>query len=83
MRTNIEIDEALMRRAMELSGNSTKKAVVDEALRLAVQLKRQEGIRKLFGKVRWEGSLDEMREGRFLDWESGKGKPEEQDEPAA
>ena len=55
---------------MELSGKATKKAVVEEALRLAVQLKKQEGIRKLFGKVRWEGDLDEMRAEPFprLGW---------------
>jgi Arc/MetJ family transcription regulator len=58
-----------MRRAMEVSGKTTKKAVVEDALRLVVQLKRQEEIRSLFGKVRWEGDLNEMREGRFLDWD--------------
>jgi Arc/MetJ family transcription regulator len=70
MRTNIEIDDTLMRRAMTLTGKSTKKAVVEEALRLVVQLKRQEGIRQLCGKVKWEGNLDEMRQGRFLNWQA-------------
>jgi Arc/MetJ family transcription regulator len=69
MRTNIEIDDKLMGRAMALSGKSTKKSVVDEALRLAVQLKRQAGIRELWGKVKWEGNLDEMRQGRFMNWQ--------------
>jgi Arc/MetJ family transcription regulator len=69
MRTNIEIDDKLMSRAMALSGKPTKKAVVEEALRLAVQLKHQEGVKQLFGKVRWEGNLDEMRESRFPDWD--------------
>jgi hypothetical protein len=54
---------------MEASGESTKKSVVEEALRLAVQLKRQEGIRELFGNVEWVGDLDAMREGRFVNWE--------------
>jgi Arc/MetJ family transcription regulator len=71
MRTNVEIDEKLIRRAMALSGKPTKKAVVDEALRLVVQLKRQEEIGKLFGKVQWEGDLDEMRVSRFPDWDEG------------
>jgi Arc/MetJ family transcription regulator len=69
MRTNIEINDKLMGRAMALSGKSTKKSVVGEALRLAVQLKRQEGIRKIFGIGGWEGNLDEMRESRFPDWD--------------
>ena len=69
MRTNIEIDDKLMARAMALSGKSTKKAVVEEALRLAVQLKRQAGIKKLFGMGGWEGNLDEMRASRFPDWD--------------
>jgi Arc/MetJ family transcription regulator len=84
MRTNIEIDDKLMSRAMALSGKPTKKAVVEEALRLTVQLKKQEGIKQLFGKVHWEGNLDEMRETRFPDWDS---QPEKErkaaDEPAA
>jgi Arc/MetJ family transcription regulator len=69
MRTNVEIDDQLMQQAMGASGGSTKKAVVEEALRLVVQLKRQESIRELFGKVEWVGDLDAMREGRFVNWE--------------
>ena len=71
MRTNIEIDDDLMRQAIRLSGLPTKKAVVEEALRLVVQLKRQEGIARLFGKVQWEGNLDQMRESRFPEWDEG------------
>jgi Arc/MetJ family transcription regulator len=67
MRTNVEIDDQLMRQAMAASGKTTKKAAVEEALRLVVQLKKQQGILKWFGKVQWEGDLDAMREGRFLD----------------
>jgi Arc/MetJ family transcription regulator len=83
MRTNVEIDDELMRRAMALSGKPTKKAVVEEALRLMVQLKRQEGIGKLFGKVRWEGNLDEMRAGRFPDWDGTREKEQEIADPSA
>ena len=69
MRTNIEIDDKLMDRAMALSGKSTKKSVVEEALRLAVQFKRQaEVLRQLWG-IGWEGNLDEMRATRFPDWD--------------
>lgn len=69
MRTNIDIDDELMRQAMAASEETTKKAAVEKALRLMISLKAQEGIKKLRGKVKWEGDLDTMREGRFLDWE--------------
>ena len=39
------------------------------SMRLAVQLKAQEGIRELRGKVKWEGDLEEMRRGRFTNWQ--------------
>lgn len=65
MRTNIVIDNSLMRQAMKSTGLSTKKAVVEEGLRLLIKVKGQEGIRRLRGKVEWEGDLDTMREGRI------------------
>jgi Arc/MetJ family transcription regulator len=64
MRTNIEIDDQLMRKAMRSSGARTKRATVEEALRLLVQVRSQAGIRRLRGKIQWEGNLDEMRSGR-------------------
>jgi Arc/MetJ family transcription regulator len=67
MRTNIDIDDKLLKEAKSLSGIKTKKAVVDAALRMFVRVQHQQEARKLPGKVRWEGNLDEMREGRFLD----------------
>ena len=51
MRTNIEIDDKLMKQAMKAAGVTTKKAAVEEALRRMVQIQRQGGIRKLRGKV--------------------------------
>lgn len=61
MRTNVVIDDQLMSEAMTLSHLKTKKAVIENALQLLVQVKRQEKIRKLKGKLKWEGNLDEMR----------------------
>ncbi len=61
MRTNIEIDDELMAEAMRRSGAATKRAAVEEALRLLIQTRRQGGLRKLRGKVKWEGDLDAMR----------------------
>jgi len=64
MRTTIDIDDALMRKAMRLSGLTTKKAVVEAALRLLIQTHSQAGIRRLRGKVKWEGNSDNPRRGR-------------------
>lgn len=66
MRTNIEIDDDLIRAAMQVSGLKTKRAAVEEGLRLLIQLKRQGEVRSLFGQVRWEGDLDQSRAGRAL-----------------
>lgn len=70
MRTNIDIDDELMAKAMAATGAATKKAAVEQGLQLLVRLKAQEGIKKLFGKVQWEGDLAAMRESRFPDWET-------------
>jgi len=67
MRTNIEIDDTLMRKAMGATGLKTKRGVVEEGLRVLVRLKQQEKIRELRGKVRWDGDLNEMRLGRDFD----------------
>jgi Arc/MetJ family transcription regulator len=61
MRTNIEIDDRLMREALRSSGARTKRAVVEEALRLLIQTRGQSAIRRLRGKVSWEGNLNASR----------------------
>jgi Arc/MetJ family transcription regulator len=61
MRTNIDIDDELMRQAMRSSGARTKRAVVEKGLRLLVQTRGQRSIRRLRGKVKWAGDLDESR----------------------
>jgi Arc/MetJ family transcription regulator len=68
MRTNIDIDDKLMKAAMKATGAKTKRAAVEAALRKVIQLKKQERILRLFGKVQWEGDLDAMRESRFPEW---------------
>jgi Uncharacterized protein conserved in bacteria (DUF2191). len=64
MRTNIDIDDGLMRKAMRTSGAPTKRATVEQALKLLVRTHSQAGIRRLRGKIRWEGDLNESRLGR-------------------
>ena len=62
MRTNIEIDEALVRELMALTGAKTKRQVVDEALRDQLRWRKAvKDIRSLRGTVEWEGDLDAMR----------------------
>lgn len=61
MRTTLDIDDAIMQAAMRASGLKTKRATVEAALRLLVQVKAQTGIRKLRGRVQWQGDLDDMR----------------------
>ena len=68
MRTNIEIDDELMQKALVAGGQRTKKATVEEALRLLVQIKSQVKLRELRGMIKWEGDLDELRRDRFPDW---------------
>jgi Arc/MetJ family transcription regulator len=83
-RTNIEIDDKLLRKTMSLSPRTTKKAVVEEALILAVKLHRQgQALRKLRG-IGWEGDLSAMRQSRFPDWDEAKQPlPEDMKIPAA
>jgi Arc/MetJ family transcription regulator len=64
MRTNIEIDDELLSQAMAATGLSTKRATVEEGLRLLVRIRKQvKALAELEG-LGWEGDLDEMRQGR-------------------
>lgn len=49
---------------MKLTGITTKKAAVEEALKRMVSLKKQEKLKELRGKLKWEGNLDKMRSSR-------------------
>ena len=61
MRTNIVIDDRLMTQALAASGLTTKREVVEEALRLLVRLRGQAAIRELRGRVDWQGDLEALR----------------------
>jgi Arc/MetJ family transcription regulator len=61
MRTNIDIDDRLMREAMRRSGARTKRAAVEAGLRLLAETHAQGSIRRLRGKVVWDGDLHESR----------------------
>jgi Arc/MetJ family transcription regulator len=64
MRTNIDIDDALMEEAQKASGHATKKQTVEQALRLLIKLRRQDEVGAAFGKFRWRGDLARSRKGR-------------------
>jgi Arc/MetJ family transcription regulator len=64
MRTNIEIDDRLLRRAMRTGKGRTKRSLVETGLRLLVEVHSQGRIRRLRGKVRWNGDLNLLRQGR-------------------
>jgi Arc/MetJ family transcription regulator len=63
VRTNIVIDDQLMSDALKATGLNTKKEAVEEGLKLLIRRNRQQEIKKLRGKVKWEGNLHEMRGG--------------------
>ena len=63
MRTNIDIDDKLLEQAMKISKLKSKKQLVNHALEELIRLNRRKKMLSLFGKVKWEGNLEEMRRG--------------------
>src|SRR5687767_14874138 len=64
LRTNIVLNDDLISEAQKLTSLPTKKAVVDEALRTLIRLKKQETVLSLRGKIHWRGDLNRSRTGR-------------------
>ena len=64
MRTNIVIDDKLMADTLRATGLRTKREVVELGLQTLLQLRKQAEIRKLHGKVDWQGDLAAMRRDR-------------------
>jgi Arc/MetJ family transcription regulator len=62
VRTTLNIDEAALVGAMKTAPGMTKTAVINEALREYARRRRVRRLLKYRGRVRWEGSLDELRE---------------------
>lgn len=59
MRSSIEINDTLLRKALKATGLGSKRAVVEEGLRLLIKVKGQEGIRRLRGKIAFEGNASD------------------------
>jgi len=68
MRTNIEIDDALLSKAMKATGLKTKKATVEEGLKMLVRIKEQVRAFDRLKGIGWTGDLDQMREAREVGW---------------
>jgi Arc/MetJ family transcription regulator len=64
MRTNIVIDDKLMKDTLRATGVKTKREAVELGLRTLLRLQQQEEIRRLRGKLDWQGDLDAMRTDR-------------------
>jgi Arc/MetJ family transcription regulator len=61
MRTNIVIDDKLIRDTLQATGLKTKREAVELGLQTLLRLKKQARIRRLRGKLNWQGDLDAMR----------------------
>ncbi len=61
MRTNVVLDDDLVRSALSLSGFKTKKKAIEEGLKLLIQLNRQKRVKSFRGKLRWAGNLNKAR----------------------
>ena len=77
MRTNIDVDDELLAEAMKVTGQKTKKATIEEALRRVTRNARLKRAIENMRGIGWEGNLDEMREGRFF---AEDGKPYDEKE---
>jgi Arc/MetJ family transcription regulator len=61
MRTNVVLDDDLVKSALSLSGLKTKKKAIEEGLKLLIQVNRQKKIKDFRGKLKWKGNLSKMR----------------------
>ncbi len=66
-RTNIVLNESLVKEALKLSGIKTRREVVDAALQMLVRQKKQVRMIQRLKGIGWEGDLDQMRRNRFSD----------------
>ncbi len=64
MRTNIVIDDKLMRETLRVTGLRTKRDAVELGLQTLVRLSKQADLRRFRGKLAWQGDLDAMRRNR-------------------
>jgi Arc/MetJ family transcription regulator len=63
-RTNIVLDDSLVRKARKLTGLKTKREIVDRALEVLVRSESRKGMLNYFGSGIWQGDLKRMRRNR-------------------
>ena len=61
MRTNVVIDDDLMLKALKSGRYTTKRSVIEDGLRILIQINSQKKLRNLRGKINWEANLEKMR----------------------
>ena len=61
MRTNIDIDDKLMQEAMSVTGQTTKKGAVEQALRHLIRMEEQKKLLYKLRDIGWDGDLEEIR----------------------
>ncbi|MCH7557758.1 MAG: type II toxin-antitoxin system VapB family antitoxin [Planctomycetes bacterium] len=61
MRTNVVLDDNLVKSALKLSGFKTKKKAIEEGLKLLIEVNHQKRIKNFRGKLKWTGNLHKMR----------------------
>jgi Arc/MetJ family transcription regulator len=64
MRTNVELDDTLVKKAMDLTKISTKRALINKALEELIKSNTRKGMLKFIDSGIWEGNLKKMREMR-------------------
>lgn len=64
MRTNVVLDDKLVKSALQASGLKTKKKAIEEGLKLLIDVHCQKNVKAYRGKLKWSGDLDQMRRDR-------------------
>ncbi len=65
-RTNVVLDDKLVQKCLDLTGLTTRRKLIDHALKELLRHENQKKILELKGKIKWQGDLDSWREGRDL-----------------
>ena len=63
-RTNIVLDDELVEKCQKVTGIKTRRSLIDFALHEVLRRGRQRQLLKLKGAVKWDGDLDQWRQGR-------------------
>jgi len=76
VRTNIDIDDKLMKQAMKATGATTKRAAVEASLRQFLEVRANEKAHKRAIRLQQESRQTAIREGRLDEWNAEREKAE-------